>query len=109
MGGSFARTNLPAPVSSADYDLANQIESFDGFTPTYDLKGNLTSLDGDSYAWDVRNRLSTLTGPGLSASFQYDPLGRRMKKTLNGQATEFMSDGVNPLQEQAVAGANWTA
>jgi len=59
--------------------------------------------------WDVRNRLAALTGPGLSASFQYDALGRRTKKIHNGQNTEFMADGVNPLQEQAVAGANWTA
>ncbi|MGH7961736.1 MAG: RHS repeat-associated core domain-containing protein, partial [Candidatus Binatia bacterium] len=32
-----------------------------------------------------------------------------MKKTLNGQNTEYLSDGVNPLQEQAVAGGPWTA
>ncbi|MGH8009499.1 MAG: hypothetical protein ACREQ3_21110, partial [Candidatus Binatia bacterium] len=32
-----------------------------------------------------------------------------MKKTLNGQNTEYLSDGINPLQEQAVAGGPWTA
>ncbi|MGH7963377.1 MAG: RHS repeat-associated core domain-containing protein, partial [Candidatus Binatia bacterium] len=50
-----------------------------------------------------------IVGTGLSASFQYDPSGRRVQKIVNGQPTEFLSDGVNPLQEQAVAGGNWTA
>jgi len=88
---------------------ANRVLTFDGFPATHDNNANLLSLEGDTYAWDVRNRLAALTGPGLSASFQYDALGRRTKKIRNGQNTEFMSDGVNPLQEQAVAGANWTA
>jgi len=109
VGGSFARTNLPAPVSSATYDLANRVQTFDGFPATHDNNDNLLSLEGDIYAWDVRNRLAALAGPGLSAGFQYDALGRRINKTFNGQPTQFMSDGVKPLQEQAVAGANWTA
>jgi len=96
-------------VSSATYDLANRVLTFDGFPASHDNNGNLLSLEGDTYGWDVRNRLASLTGPGLSASFQYDALGRRTKKIHNGQNTEFMSDGINPLQEQAVAGANWTA
>jgi len=109
IGGSFARTNLPAPVSSATYDLANRVLTFDGFPASHDNNGNLLTLEGDTYGWDVRNRLASLTGPGISASFQYDALGRRINKTFNGQPTQFMADGVNPLQEQAVAGANWTA
>ena len=83
--------------------------TFDGFSATHDDNGNLTTLDADTFTWDVRNRLASLAGSGLSASFAYDPLGRRITKTLNGQPTVYMSDGVNPLQEQAVAGANWTA
>jgi RHS repeat-associated protein len=33
------------------------------------------------------------------ASFVYDPLGRRMSKTVSGTTTEFLYDGVNPVQE----------
>jgi len=50
-----------------------------------------------------------ITGPGLSASFGYDALGRRSTKTINGQTTHYLADGINPLQEQASAGQNWTA
>jgi len=109
LDSSFARTTLPAPVSSATYDAANRILSFDGFTPTYDANGNLTELDGDTYAWNVRDELVSITGPSLSASFGYDAFGRRSQKTVNGQTTHYLADGINPLQEQASAGQNWTA
>jgi RHS repeat-associated protein len=39
-----------------------------------------------------------LTG-GTSASFQYDPLGRRRGKTVNGATTNFLYDGLNLVQE----------
>jgi hypothetical protein len=34
----------------------------------------------------------------------YDGLGRREKKTINGSLTEFLFDGLNPVQE--TSGAN---
>jgi RHS repeat-associated protein len=39
----------------------------------------------------------------VSASFVYDGLGRREKKTINGNLTEFLFDGVNPVQETSGA------
>ena len=57
----------------------------------------------------MRDELIGITGPGLSASFGYDAFGRRSTKTLNGQTTHYLADGINPLQEQASAGQNWTA
>ncbi|MGH7962952.1 MAG: DUF6531 domain-containing protein, partial [Candidatus Binatia bacterium] len=94
VGGSFARTNLPAPVSAATYDLANRMLTFDGFPLTSDFNGNLLSLDGDTYTWNVRNQLTGIAGAGLSASFSYDALGRRLTKTVNGQGRTFAYDGV---------------
>jgi len=35
---------------------------------------------------------------GASASFQYDPFGRRVSKTIGG-TTQFLYDGANPVQE----------
>ena len=35
---------------------------------------------------------------GASASFQYDPFGRRVSKTIGG-TTQYLYDGANPVQE----------
>jgi RHS repeat-associated protein len=36
----------------------------------------------------------------VTASFGYDPLGRRQGKTVNATAIQFLYDGLNPVQEQ---------
>src|SRR3989442_6874821 len=45
------------------------------------------------------NRLVSLTAPDVVASFQYDAVGRRIRKTLSGTTTTVLHDGVNPTQE----------
>lgn len=42
-------------------------------------------------------------GRGVSATFVYDGLGRREKKTINGNLTAFLYDGRNPVQETSGA------
>jgi hypothetical protein len=56
-----------------------------------------------TYTWNVRNQLVGISGPGVSSSFVYDGLGRREKKTVNGSLTEFLFDGLNPVQESSGA------
>jgi RHS repeat-associated protein len=107
VGGSFARTLLPAPVASATYDPANRQVTFETAQLTYDANGNLTSDGTKSYHWDARNRLVELSGPGLTASFQYDALARRSTRVVNGVSSAFLYDGVNPVQE--LSGTSATA
>jgi RHS repeat-associated protein len=99
VGGSFARTQLPSTVASATHDAANRQLTFGARTLTYDANGNLTSDGTATYTWDARNRLASLSTLNTSASFQYDPLGRRTQKMVNGNATDFAYDGLNPVQE----------
>jgi RHS repeat-associated protein len=98
VGGSYARTGLPAALGSASYDDANQIASFGGTSLTYDDNGNLTSDGVRAYTWNARNELASLTGP-VSGSFAYDAFGRRRSKTIGGTTTQFLYDGLNPVQE----------
>ena len=100
MGGSLARVNLPAAVSSATYNANNQLTNWNGTTLTYDLNGNLTNDGATGYTWDARNRLSAFG----STSFAYDSFGRR---TLNPTGKSFVYDGLNTVEE--LSGSTVTA
>jgi len=72
--------------------------AFNGTTLAYDANGNLLNDGTNTYTWDARNHLSGIAGAN-SAAFVYDPFGRRASKTINGTATQFLYDGLNPAQE----------
>jgi RHS repeat-associated protein len=96
--GSFAQTGLLQPVSGNTFNAANEMTAFNGTPQTYDPNGNVTNDGTNSYTWDARNHLTAIAGSN-SASFAYDPLGRRDLKTINGVSTQFLYDGLNPVQE----------
>ena len=96
--GSLAQTNLPAAVSGNTFNADNEMTAFGGQTLTYDANGNLTNDGTNTYTWDARNHLNAISG-GSTASFQYDPFGRRALKTVNSATTQFLYDGPNPVQE----------
>jgi RHS repeat-associated protein len=107
IGGSFARTGIPQVIASTAYNAANHQTTFGDKTLTYDNNGNVQtitdSIGTTTYTWNARNQLVGISGPGVSASFVYDGLGRREKKTINSSLTEFLFDGVNPVQETSGA------
>src|SRR6266478_3776197 len=97
VGGSYARTGTPQAASAASYNVNNQLTQWKGASLAYDANGNLTSDGTNTYTWNARNQLVTISG-GASASFQYDPFGRRVSKTIAGM-TQYLYDGANPVQE----------
>jgi RHS repeat-associated protein len=99
IGGTFARTNLPPAFTSPTYNALNQLTQKGAQSLTYDANGNLTGDGVNTYNWDARNQLTSISGPGLTASFQYDGLGRRTSKTVNGASTNYLYDGDNVVQE----------
>lgn len=105
VGGSFARTLLPDPVASANYDAANRQLQFGDKQMAFDPNGNLTSIMDPSgvttFMWDARNRLNALTSPSTNAAFTYDSFGRRADKQINGQVTQYLYDRVDIIQEVA--------
>jgi len=74
------------------YNANNQLTAWGTANLFYDLNGNMTSDGTHSYAWDARNRLSAIDS-GTTASFTYDPFGRRGSKTIGGTQTGFLYDG----------------
>ncbi len=97
-GGSFAQVNLPAAATGNTFNADNAMTAFNGAALTYDANGNLTSDGTNGYIWDARGHLSTLAGTNLAA-YQYDAFGRRVQNTLNGVMTQYLYDGLNPVEE----------
>ncbi|HAM50579.1 MAG TPA: hypothetical protein DCP92_07725 [Nitrospiraceae bacterium] len=109
---SMNRSPLPLPLpqaaSNTSYSAANQMLSFSDKNITYDADGNMASVTNScgttTYTWDARNRLVGINGfnpdcSQLAASFEYDALGRRIQKTINGLTIQYVYDGVDIIQE----------
>ena len=99
---------FPNPVTNTSHDEANQMFTFNDKTITYDDNGNMTSVTNTcgttNYTWDVRNRLIGISGfapdcSALTASSKYDAWGRRIEKTINGKATQYLYDRYDIVQE----------
>jgi RHS repeat-associated protein len=103
VSGTYAGTNLPLAITSTAYNANNQLTTWGTANLFYDLNGNMTSDGTHSYAWDARNHLKQIDN-GTTASFVYDPLGRRKSKTISGTTTTLLYDQANVVQE--VIGAN---
>ena len=105
VGGSFARTGLPSAVNTASYNAANQQTAFGSQALAFDLNGNLTNDGTNAYVWNTRDQLVSISG-SVTASFQYDAVGRRRSKTIGGAQTTFLYDRDNVVQEQSSSTAN---
>ncbi len=92
-------------LASTTLDANNRLTQHNGVSLTYDANGNMTALGPDTYSWNARNQLTAISGSS-TASFQYDALGRRVGKTINGTATSFLHDGWQIVRE--TEGANAT-
>ncbi len=100
VGGSLARVNLPSAMSGAVYNANNQLTTWNGAGRSYDLNGNLVSDGTRTFTWNGRGELTAIASGGAPlAQFSYDANGRRIRRAVNGMATQFVYDGANALQE----------
>jgi RHS repeat-associated protein len=109
---------------AAEYDTADRLTALTlhpgtpqekRYTLSYDGEGNLTTkahatdpADRSIYRWDSRNRLIELTANGLTASFAYDAMGRRVERRITRagqpvQVTQYVYDGLQAVGEIKLA------
>jgi RHS repeat-associated protein len=102
VAGTFARTGLPAATTStAVYDAANRLTSWNGGGVTHDNNGNLVTASGLTYAYNARNQLTSVKqGSTTLGAFVHDGLGRRVQRTISGVVTKYVYDGWNVVQER---------
>lgn len=99
------RWSPPGGTTAYVPDRLNRYATVGGVAQSHDLNGNLTGDGTWTYVYDAENRLLSADRSGLSADYLYDPLGRRVEKTVNGVATAFLSDGDDEIAEYDGAGA----
>ena len=102
VGGALAAVHLPSNVagSGTTYNADNEQIKFNGTSLTYDAAGQLTGDGTNTYTWDARHQLTKISqGSTTIATFVNDAFGRRMSKTISSSVTQFLYDGLNPVQE----------
>jgi len=90
---------------TASFDAANRLSQDTDFTYAYDANGNLTSKTHKltkavtAYAHDAENQLIQVSAAGLTATYRYDALGRRIEKNVNGTITRYIYNNRDILLE----------
>ena len=72
--------------------------------PLDDPNGNLTADGTNTYTYDSENRLRSVVSGPSSVVYTYDPLGRRLSKTVNGATIRFLYDGDQLIAETNATG-----
>ena len=88
----------------------NQYTRVGGVSYGYDNSGNLTDNGTSLYEYDSENRLTAARRKSdneLIAEYEYDPFGRRTRKTLHltPSTTNFIYDGDQVIEERDSGGA----
>ncbi|MGK9171323.1 hypothetical protein KXR53_33840 [Inquilinus limosus] len=99
---SFLPSGLAAASPAYAPNALNQYATVAGVTYGYDANGNLTSDGVWTYGYDTENRLVSAkktAAPAVTATYTYDPLGRRRSKTVNGVVTRWLSVGDQEIAE----------
>lgn len=89
-------------VASNDLYTANALNQYTKVntqTITYDTRGNLLSDGANTFGYDAKNRLISASNTANTSTYAYDPLNRRVKKTVNGIATDYVLDGSREIAE----------
>ncbi len=116
VASNAAWSYAPATFQTTSYSAANNLNQYVtvtvGANPTvtmsYDANGNLTGDGTWTFAYDANNMLRSATKAGGSASYDYDPLGRRQRLTENGITTSFLHDGDEEIGDYAESGGTST-
>ena len=91
-----------SPQTSTTYDAADRLTSDGSFTYVYDAEGNMLSKTSrttgqtTTFDWSGVHELRAVHSPdGTTASYRYDPLGRRIEVNSAGQITRYVYDRDN--------------
>lgn len=99
--GNLLTIALPGSTLTATYDINDRLLTVDGRVFAYDNAGNLLSItegvDVTTFAYDELNRLVSRTEPsGVTTTFEYNAMGHRVARVVDGVRTEYTVDMIDP-------------
>jgi RHS repeat-associated protein len=104
--GDWTSTTIDSVTQPRAHSAAHEVVAIAGHPLAYDAKGDLAVRDdGAHLAWDAENRLRSAdahdgpTGATDTATYAYDPLGRRIAETVFGRTTFSIHDGERIVYE----------
>ena len=74
----------------------NEYTSVDWTTFTSDLRGNLTNNGSKVYSYDLENKLTAVNG---NISYEYNPSGLRISKTVESNTINYVLDNNRVIEE----------
>lgn len=96
--GNRTHTIINGVTTTYTVNNTNEYTQVGGTTYTYDLDGNRVTATTDAtmttYAFDQESRLTGITSPTDVWGFEYDALGNRVARNLNGQIERYQVDPV---------------
>ena len=99
--GNFTSTICGGVTNVYFANELNQYESVDSVAVSFTSDGGIVADGLLQFAYDSAGRLSTVSTGGVAiATFQYDALGRRVRKTTQGATHTYVYDGWNLVLER---------
>jgi RHS repeat-associated protein len=102
------RTLLPALAATnqaARFDPDNRVTAAGAHVFSHDNNGNLVSIGGGfsaTLSYDAYDRLTEAILPDTAVQYQYDALGHRVARTVNGRTRRFINDPNGPMSRVLV-------
>lgn len=72
-----------------DSNWKDKLTAYNGSAITYDAIGNPLTYDGWTLVWQAGRQLVSMVKTGTSTAYEYNADGLRVRKTVNGTATDY--------------------
>ena len=102
-------TGTVVQYTYGDTNWKDKLTAYNGNAITYDSIGNpLRYYNGTTFEWDNGRQLARATKTdGTYMSYRYDDSGVRIRKSVNGVATDYLVDGTKIIAEKTGNNIIW--
>lgn len=104
--GTLPETPVHEGTSTYSTTWKDQLLNWDGTAMTYDAVGNMLTMGDTVYTWTMGRKLASVDN-GRKAQYFYDHTGARVKKVVDGVATNYHMAGDLLASETRNGGTIW--